>query len=98
MQTTYEYRTTGTAADLIAYEPYIDSTGNSALTRVENSLQGWMVKETNGETFYIKFDNNLLKKHFVTESKNLQNPTNINSKIGKLIDLRSTPTPVHART
>jgi hypothetical protein len=88
---TYEHQNTGTAADLITYEHYTDSnSGKDELTRVVSALQEWVVKETGGETFYVKFDKNFSKKHLVTYSKKTNSqPSSVDSKIVNLVDHRS---------
>jgi len=88
---TYEHQNTSTAADLLSYEKYIDANSNTEeLTRVDTSNQEWVIKETGGETFFIKFDNNFPKKHFFTDSKKQNAPANsADLKIAKSLSYRA---------
>jgi hypothetical protein len=53
---------TKTAADLLQYETFTDPGGQETLSRSKNGLQRWIVKATDGQIFYIKFDNKFSKK------------------------------------
>jgi len=82
---------TKTAADLLKYQTYTNPGGQEKLSRSVNGLQEWLVKATDGQTFYIKFDKNFSKKHLVTESKKtVSTPTSLEAKITKLLTARST--------
>jgi hypothetical protein len=90
---TYEYKNTNTAADLLRYEKYTDPTdptGKEKLSRSMNGLQEWLVDTNDGVTFYIKFDKNFSKKHFVTEPKKTtySTPNSLDTKIAKLLTNR----------
>lgn len=88
---TYEHQNTSTASDLLSYHKYIDAnSSNEELTRVETSDQEWVIKETGGETFFIKFDKNFPKKHFFTDSKKQNAPANsVDLKIAKSLGYRA---------
>jgi hypothetical protein len=60
---------TGTAADLLGFEDYIDATGQTHLTRVATTDQEWIVSDWDGEQYCIRFDKNFSKKHLFTFSK-----------------------------
>lgn len=85
------YQKTNTAADLLQYETYTTPGGQEKESRSINGLQEWLVKATDGQTFYIKFDKNFSKKHLVTESKNktAATPTSLDTKMTKLLTARS---------
>jgi hypothetical protein len=69
MPQTFEYQSTGTAADLIAYEKYTDPIKGKRISRSKNDYQEWLVQARDGEIFYVTFQNNFSKKHLVTDSK-----------------------------
>lgn len=64
---------TGTGADLLTYETVQHVTKNvERLTRVATANQEWVVKDWDGETYFIKFDKNFSKKHLFTFSKDTE--------------------------
>ncbi len=84
-------RNTGTAADFLTYETHQNLlSGTVEPTRVATAVEEWVVKETGGETFYVNFDNNFTKKHFVSESKKPNAPANsVDLKIQKTLGHRA---------
>jgi len=65
-----EHLDTGTGADLLSYEKYVDTTtGLERLTRVATASEEWVVRDWDGEVYYIRFDLNFSKKHLATFSK-----------------------------
>lgn len=65
-----EHLNTGTAADLLTYEKYVESTsGYERLTRVATANEEWVVSDWDGEVYSIRFDKNFSKKHLATFSK-----------------------------
>ena len=88
MPQTFAYQSTGTAADLIAYEKYTDPSKGDRISRSMNDYQEWLVQARDGEVFYVTFKNNFSKKHLVTDSKKTV-PTSTDKKIQKLLDHRS---------
>jgi hypothetical protein len=84
-------RNTGTAADFLTYETHQNPlSGTVEPTRVATAVEEWVVKETGGETFYVKFENNFTKKHFVSESKKPNAPVNsVDLKIKKTLGHRA---------
>ena len=60
---------TGTAADLLTLEDSWDPHDHDRLTRVATSNQEWIVKDWDGEMYYVRFDKNFSKKHLFTFSK-----------------------------
>lgn len=65
-----EHLDTWTAADLLSYEKYIESTtGLERLSRVATADEEWVVSDWDGERYTIRFDKNFSKKHLATFSK-----------------------------
>lgn len=65
-----EHLDTWTAADLLSYEKYIESTsGLERLSRVATASEEWVVSDWDGEIYTIRFDKNFSKKHLATFSK-----------------------------
>ncbi len=66
----YEHLDTGTGADLLSFEKYLDATlGGERLTRVATADEQWVVSDWDGETYFVRFDKNFSKKHLATFSK-----------------------------
>ncbi|QNI32272.1 hypothetical protein H7849_25355 [Alloacidobacterium dinghuense] len=64
--------TTGTAADLLAYQSFHHVSRNmERLTRVATADQQWIVRDWDGEVYCIKFEKNFSKKHLFTFSKDV---------------------------
>jgi len=66
----HEHLNTGTGADLLSFEKYLDATaGHERLTRVATADEQWVVSDWDGETYFVRFDKNFSKKHLATFSK-----------------------------
>lgn len=66
----HEHSDTWTAADLLSYEKYIESTtGLERLSRVATADEEWVLSDWDGERYTIRFDKNFSKKHLATFSK-----------------------------
>lgn len=66
----HEHSDTWTAADLLSYEKYIESTtGMERLSRVATANEEWVLSDWDGERYTIRFDKNFSKKHLATFSK-----------------------------
>jgi hypothetical protein len=69
----HEHLQTGTGADLLSYETYIETTsGLERLTRVATADEEWVVSDWDNEIYYVRFDKNFSKKHLATFSKDHQ--------------------------